>query len=71
MHIYVTLLEGYDMSLNGSDIPFSMTSSFAVALMQDIETKTGPRDTWGNPKIPRIDTLNRSAANVDGWIDVS
>lgn len=71
LHTYVTLLEGYDMQPNQSTIPFSMTSSFAAALMQDIETKTGPRDSWGNPKIPRIDTLNRSAADENGWIDVS
>lgn len=48
-----------------------MTGSFAAALMQDIETKSSPRDSWGNPKIPRIDTLNRSAADNNGWIDVS
>lgn len=72
LHTYVALVENYDMmSPNQTKMPFSMTGSFAAALMQDIETKSGPRDSWGNPKIPRIDMLNRSAADMNGWIDVS
>lgn len=72
LHTYVALVENYDMmSPNQSTMPFSMTGSFAAALMQDIETKSSPRDSWGNPKIPRIDILNRSAADDNDWIDVS
>lgn len=72
LYTYTALVEGYDMmSPNQSTMPFSMTGSFAAALMQDIETKSSPRDSWGNPKIPRIDTLNRSSADNNDWIDVS
>ena len=39
LHTYVALVENYDMmSPNQTKMPFSMTGSFAAALMQDIET---------------------------------
>lgn len=71
LYTYVTLFEGYDMRPNQTTLPFSVTNSFAAALMQDVETKSGPRDSWGNPKIPRLDMLDHSAADMNGWINVS
>lgn len=71
LYTYVTLLEGYDIGPNQTGFPFSITSSFGAALMQDSETKSGPRDSWGNPKIPRLDMLNHSAADENGWIETS
>lgn len=70
---YRTLVEGYDIipGLNKEDFPFSMTNSLTAALMQNVETKSGPRDLWDNPKIPRLNTLNRSSADDNGWIQVS
>lgn len=72
LYTYYVLYEGYDMKVNQtSDLPFSISSSLAAALMQDVETKSGPRDAWGNPKIPRFDALDHSVADEDGWIQVS
>lgn len=71
LYTYHTLLEGYDLGVNSTDLPFSVTSSFAAALMQDVETKIGPRDSWGNPKIPRLDMLNHLAPDENGWVEVS
>lgn len=71
LYTYHALVEGYDMEPNQTTMPFSMTGSLAAALMQDIETKSGPRDSWGNPKVPRLDMLDHSAADQNGWINVS
>lgn len=70
---YRTLVEGYDIipGHNREDFPFSMPNSLAAALMQNVETKSSPRDLWGNPKIPRLHTLNHSTADENGWIQVS
>lgn len=70
---YRTLVEGYDIipGYNREDFLFSMPNSLAAALMQNVETKSGPRDLWVNPKIPRLHTLNQSTADENGWIQVS
>ncbi|KAJ0120257.1 hypothetical protein J7T55_001114 [Diaporthe amygdali] len=69
---YMTLFEGYDMEFNQTgDFPFSMASSLAAALMQNVETKSGPRDSWGSPKVPRLDMVDESTADENGWIQVS
>lgn len=70
---YRTLVEGYDIipGQNREDFPFSMPNSLAAALMQNVETKSGPRDLWGNPKIPRLQALNQTTADENGWIQVS
>lgn len=72
-YTYRTLVEGYDIipGDNDEEFPFSMSNSLAAALMQNVETKSGPRDLWGNPRIPRLHTLNHSTADEDGWIQVS
>lgn len=71
LYTYATLFEGYDMGPNSTEFPFPITAPFAAALMQDFETKSGPRDSWGNPKVPRLDMLNHSSADENGWIEVS
>jgi hypothetical protein len=39
--------------------------------MQSIDIKQGPEDAWGNVKVPRIESLDPSAAGSDGWIPFS
>lgn len=67
MHTYVRLLGGVDMTPNQSEFQFSTTASFTAALMQDVETKFGLRNSWGNPEIPRPGILNRPGADENGW----
>lgn len=71
LYTYATLFEGYDMGPNATNFPFPITAPFAAAMMQDFETKSGPRDSWGSPKVPRLDMLNHSSADENGWIEVS
>lgn len=71
LYTYSMFLQGYDLEPNQTAFPFSATSSFAAALMQDVETKSSPRDSWGNPKIPRLDMPNHLAPDESGWVEVS
>lgn len=64
-------VETYDLGANASGLPTSMQATYDAALMQGVETKLGPRDAWGNPKIPRLDLFDQSNADSDGWIDVT
>ncbi|TKA61968.1 hypothetical protein B0A49_09811 [Cryomyces minteri] len=41
----------------------------AVLLSPD-DSKRAPQDTWGNVKIPRLETLNASAKDPEGWINI-
>lgn len=45
-------------------------SLFATSLLSPDTTKEGPRDTWGNVKIPRIKYFNKSLQDKEGWIKV-
>ncbi|KAJ5935256.1 hypothetical protein N7466_004803 [Penicillium verhagenii] len=38
--------------------------------MQGSDTKQGPRDQWGNVKIPRLPDPSSSEADSDGWFQV-
>lgn len=46
----------------------STSTVYAAALIQAMGIKLGPEDAWGNVKIPRIESLDISNANSDGWI---
>jgi hypothetical protein len=43
---------------------------FTAALLAPNKGKEGPEDTWGNVKIPRLESLNASSQTPDGWITV-
>ncbi|KAL1612087.1 hypothetical protein SLS60_000310 [Paraconiothyrium brasiliense] len=43
---------------------------YTAALLAPLSTKTGPQDTWGNVKIPRLEALNDSMTDATGWIPV-
>jgi hypothetical protein len=43
---------------------------YTAALMAPLATKLGPRDPWGNVKIPNLEALN-SQPDTNGWLTVS
>ncbi|KAH7402532.1 hypothetical protein BKA66DRAFT_564447 [Pyrenochaeta sp. MPI-SDFR-AT-0127] len=43
---------------------------YTAALLAPVETKNGPRDPWGNVKIPNLDYLNSTTADAEGWVVV-
>lgn len=51
--------------------PGTIIEAYSAALMQTLSNKRGSRDAWGNTKIPRIDKLNTSLSDSDGWLDAS
>ena len=58
------------MEANASGLPSSMSAVYSAALMQAVDTNLSPRDSWSNPKIPRLELLNTSLADPDGWIEL-
>lgn len=40
---------------------------YTAALLAPLETKTGPLDPWGNVKIPRLEYINNTATDNEGW----
>lgn len=56
--------------IDGNDgmLPVTIRDGYLAALMQDERTKIGPRDVWGNVKITRIESLDVSLADSDGWV---
>jgi hypothetical protein len=43
---------------------------YTAALLAPLSTKIGPQDIWGNVKVPRLDALNVSIVDADGWVTV-
>ncbi|KAF2856742.1 hypothetical protein T440DRAFT_7060 [Plenodomus tracheiphilus IPT5] len=43
---------------------------YTAALLAPLSTKVGPRDPWGNVKIPVLEAVNSSLADSDGWISI-
>ncbi|KAG9187643.1 hypothetical protein G6011_05514 [Alternaria panax] len=43
---------------------------YTAALLAPLDTKIGPRDPWGNVKIPNLEYLNNTSPDADGWITV-
>jgi hypothetical protein len=43
---------------------------YTAALLAPIETKLGPRDSWGNVKIPSLDYLNETIPDAEGWMSI-
>lgn len=44
---------------------------YTAALLAPVDMKTGPRDPWGNVKIPRLEYLDDTKSDAQGWIEVS
>jgi hypothetical protein len=44
---------------------------YTAALLSPLSIKTGPRDPWGNVKIPSLEALNTTTIDGDGWITVT
>ncbi|KAL2826009.1 hypothetical protein BDW59DRAFT_69487 [Aspergillus cavernicola] len=66
MFFNVGIMEGNDGSW-----PLSMRDIYSASLMQSVGTKAGPRDQWGNVKIPRIEAGNTSEIDSAGWMPVN
>ncbi|GAB7348218.1 hypothetical protein MBLNU459_g6215t1 [Dothideomycetes sp. NU459] len=43
---------------------------FSAMLLAPESVKRSPRDTWGNMKIPRLETIANGVKAADGWTDV-
>ncbi|KIN07153.1 hypothetical protein OIDMADRAFT_47060 [Oidiodendron maius Zn] len=71
-HLYThsTIVDSNDLEANASGLLSSMSAVYPAALMQAVDTKLSPRDSWGNPKIPRLELLDASLADPDGWIEL-
>ncbi|KAK8122250.1 hypothetical protein PG984_010920 [Apiospora sp. TS-2023a] len=64
------LVRNYYLYLFETEVPLAVDYTFGSALLQNREVKEGPRDNWGNVKIPRIERLDESSADDEGWLDV-
>jgi hypothetical protein len=58
------------IALDGELSP-TIPTSYDAALMQSLQAKLVPEDSWGNVKIPRIESLDSSTADPDNWIPFS
>jgi hypothetical protein len=58
-----------DLGLDAQGLPLAVPALYQAAVVQSLEYKQGPLDLWGNVKIPRLDKLNQSLADADGWIN--
>ncbi|KAF2747476.1 hypothetical protein M011DRAFT_477120 [Sporormia fimetaria CBS 119925] len=61
---------GWAMSTTYVEDVAQMHALFTAALLAPNRHKTGPEDTWGNVKIPRLRNLDQSTQDSEGWIDV-
>ncbi|EOA81333.1 hypothetical protein ACJQWK_10557 [Exserohilum turcicum] len=43
---------------------------YTAALLAPMDTKIGPRDPWGNVKIPNLEYMNGTKPDAEGWITV-
>jgi hypothetical protein len=43
---------------------------YTTTLLSPIETKLGPRDPWGNVKIPSLQFLSETVPDSEGWMSV-
>ena len=44
---------------------------FAASLSSPVSTKASAVDTWGNVKIPMLETMNSSTVDNDGWMSTN
>ncbi|KAK4986133.1 hypothetical protein LTR50_005505 [Elasticomyces elasticus] len=48
-----------------------VTAVFTAALVSPDDAKIAPQDIWGNVKIPRLEALDVSTIDLEGWINVA
>ncbi|KAK8008729.1 hypothetical protein PG991_011280 [Apiospora marii] len=65
------VVRNYYLYLFKTEVPLAVDYTFGSALLQNQEVKEGPRDNWGNVKIPRIERLDESSADDEGWLQMS
>lgn len=70
VYAFQAVMAENDVEKDAAGIPSTMPTLYEAALMQAAAIKRGPVDNWGNIKIPRVDQLNSSMADPDGWIDI-
>jgi hypothetical protein len=70
MYASSAVIDSNDVEAQAKGLPLTMGALYEASLMQDSLTKRGPVDNWGNVKIPRVDQLDPSLADADGWIEV-
>ncbi|KAK5007153.1 hypothetical protein LTR28_005626 [Elasticomyces elasticus] len=56
---------------SGAALDQIVTALFAAVLVSPNDAKTAPQDTWGNVKIPRLEALDVSTIDPEGWINVA
>ncbi|KAL6712669.1 hypothetical protein ACN47E_000546 [Coniothyrium glycines] len=61
---------GLSSTYSGSGRFADAGALYTAALMAPLETKSGPRDPWGNVKIPNLKYLNQTQSDPQGWIDL-
>ncbi|KAK8074933.1 hypothetical protein PG997_009596 [Apiospora hydei] len=64
------LVQYYYLNIFDGEVPVPIDYTFGSALLQNQKVRAGPRDNWGNVKIPRIERLDKSSADDEGWLDV-
>jgi hypothetical protein len=68
MYTNEAFVNSNDLGAHGEGLPLTVAALYQAAVVQSLEHKQGPVDLWGNVKIPRVDRLDRSLADADGWI---
>ena len=58
---------GLSSTYSGSGKFGDAAALYTAALLAPFETKTGPVDPWGNVKIPRLESLDNTDNNAEGW----
>jgi hypothetical protein len=61
---------GLSSTYSGSGKFADAGALYTAALLAPLETKIGPRDPWGNVKIPNLEYLNNTKPDTNGWIVV-
>lgn len=58
------------LSAADSSLFSAIDSTYVSSLLAPENVKLASQDTWGNVKIPRLELLNTSLGNPEGWITV-
>ncbi|RMZ72282.1 ATP binding [Pyrenophora seminiperda CCB06] len=61
---------GLSSTYSGSGKYADAGALYTAALLAPLDTKTGPRDLWGNVKIPNLEYINETKSDAEGWFTV-
>jgi len=61
---------GLSSTYSGSGKYADAGALYTAALLAPLDTKIGPRDLWGNVKIPNLEYINKTKSDAEGWITV-